>query len=243
MGVSKKIESFNFPEGYLLSGGKYEVISALGKGWESEVYIVKETLTGIERAAKFYFPKRNVKNKIVKFYAKKLHKLRHCSILIKYITQEQIDVDGNPITYLVSDYVEGETLTEYLKHQRGKRLSVFQGVHLLHALAKGMQEIHISKEYHGDLHMENIIIQRHGLSFDLQVLDMFHWDAPKRQNIQDDVFDLIRVFYDSIGGSKHYKNHPQAVKSIICGLKRTLITQKFKTAGQLRVYLENMSWD
>lgn len=50
-----KINSFDFSEGKLLAGGKYQVVKKLGSGWEGEVYIVKETMTGIERAAKFFF--------------------------------------------------------------------------------------------------------------------------------------------------------------------------------------------
>ena len=72
---------------------------------------------------------------------------------------------------------------------------------------------------------------------------MFTWNAPKRENIQTDVCDLVRIFYDSLGGQKHYLKHPQAVKDICCGLKRSLILKKFKSAGQLREYLENMEWD
>jgi serine/threonine protein kinase len=234
--------SFEFPKGYPLADGKYEIVNRLGGGWESEVYKIKETMTGIDRAAKFFFPKRNLKNKTLKFYAKKLHKLRHCNVVIRYLTQEKMTQEGEEIFYMISDYVEGETLHEFLSWQKGKRIGVFQGLHLLHALAIGIQEIHNLNEYHGDLHTENIMIEREGLSFDLKILDMFHWKAPRSENIQDDVVNMIRVFYDAIGGAKTYSKHPQAVKDIICGLKRSLILKKFKTAGQLRMYLENMEW-
>ena len=55
--------------------------------------------------------------------------------------------------------------------------------------------------------------------------------------------DLIRLFYDAIGGPRHYAKHPREIKAICCGLKRSLILKKFKTAGQLRTYLENMEWE
>ena len=109
--------------------GKYEVIVKLGAGWEGEVYMVREKGTRIERAAKFFFPHRNEKEQTSNRYARKLHKLRHCPVLIQYLTQEQIRFRGVPITFLVSDYVEGELLTEFLKRQPGKRIPVFQGLH------------------------------------------------------------------------------------------------------------------
>lgn len=235
------IDTFNLLEGRILAG-KYEVISKLGSGWEGEVYKIRERNTGIERAAKLFFPHRNIRNKTSKFYAKKLHQLRHCSIVIQYHTEEQISYLKTPITVLVSEYVEGELFSNFLKKQPGKRLRPFQALHLLHSLTKGIEEIHKLGEYHGDLHPENIIVRRYGLSFDLKLLDMFHWSTPKRQNIQDDICDLIRIFYDALGGAQRYPKHPPPVKTICCGLKRSLILKKFKTTKQLREHLETLRW-
>ena len=239
---TRAIESFDFPKGRVLAR-KYEVLDRLGVGWEGEVYRLREVRTGIERAAKFFYPQRNVRDKAVVFYAKKLHKLQYCPIVIQYRTQEQIQYRSVPITFLVSDYVEGELLSQFLARQRGQRLSVFEGLHLLHALAAGVERIHQLLEYHGDLHSENVIIRRRGVGFDLKLIDMFHWVAPKKENINDDVCDLIRLFYDAIGGQKHYANQPDVAKQVCCGLKRSLLIKKFRTAGRLREYLENLEWD
>jgi serine/threonine protein kinase len=239
--ISKRISSFKFQPGKKLAG-KYEVISLLGSGWEGEVYRVRELTCGIERAAKFFFPHRNMYNRATKFYAKKLHKLRHCPILIQYHTQERIQYRGVQVIFLVSEYVEGELLSEYLKQRPGKRLTPFEGLHLLHALASGVEEIHRAREYHGDLHDDNIIIRRQGLTYHVKLVDMYNWGAPDANNIRDDVCDLIRIFYDSIGGARFYAKHPFEIKQICCGLKRSLIIRKFKTAGHLRQYLETMDW-
>jgi len=236
-----RIDSFDFAVGRVLSG-KYEVISRLGSGWEGEVYLVRERDTGIERTAKFFFPHRNERERVSKLYAKKLHMLRHCPIVIQYHTQDVTRVRGHPIKYLISDYVEGEMLSEFLARQPGKRLSPFAGMHLLHALATGLECIHKAGEYHGDLHADNIIVQRHGLGFELKLLDLFHWKAPKTENIRYDVVEMIRVFHDALGGRRRYAGQPPEVKAICRGLRRSLILQKFKTAGQLKLYLETMQW-
>lgn len=239
---SARIDCFDFSVGRVLAR-KYEVLAQLGSGWEGEVYLLRELATGIERAGKFFYPQRNPQNKTLKFYAKKLHKLRHCSIVMHYHTQEVITYRRIPVTFLVSEFIEGELLSDFLKRQPGKRLNAFQGFHLLHALATGMEQIHHLREYHGDLHSENIIIRRYGLGFDLKLMDMFHWEHPKMENIRDDVCDMIRLFYDAIGGQKRYANHLPEVKTICCGLKRSLILKKFRTAGRLRQYLETMEWE
>jgi len=235
------VESFNFQPGRILAK-KFEVLSKLGEGWEGEVYLVREQLTNIERAAKFFFPQRNPGNKAFKFYAQKLHKLRHCPILIQYFSQDTITYRGVPITFLVSDFIEGELLSAFINRQPGKRLSAFQALHLLHALAQGIDTIHQMREYHGDLHTDNIIISRFGLNYDLKLIDMYYWQSAKYENIRHDVVSLVRVFHEALGGQKYYARQPDEVKAIICGLKSSLILKKFKTAGQLRDYIEHMQW-
>lgn len=238
----KNIDSFDLQPGRVLAR-KYEIIELLGAGWEGEVYLIRELSTGIERTAKLFFPQRNKNNKSLQFYAKKLHELRHCPIVIHYNAQETITVRGHDVSFLISEYVEGELLSDFIRRQPGKRLSPFQGIHLLHSLAAGLECVHAMGEYHGDLHDGNIIVQRFGLSFDLKLLDFFQWKAPRKENIRDDTADMVRILYDAIGGKKHYANQPDAIKEIICGLKKNLIFKKFRSAGQLRQYLETMSWE
>ena len=235
------IDSFDLKPGRMLAG-KYEVMQALGSGWEGEVFMVCEHPTGIERAVKLFYPQRNPRDRIANFYARKLHKLRKCPIVIHYHTRETIQYRNTPITLLVSEFVEGELLEDFLKRQPGKRLNAFQAVHLLHALAKGIECIHAMKEYHGDLHTGNIIVQRFGLHFDLKLLDFYHWGAPKPENVHDDVVDLVKILYEAIGGQKHYGRQPREIKSICRGLKRTLILKQFRSAGKLREHLETFVW-
>lgn len=239
---STRLNSLDLEPGFMLSK-RFEIIGKLGGGWEGEVYSIRELSTGIERAAKVFYPQRNPNNRAAKFYAQKLHKLRNCSILIKYLFQDQIRFRGQNLTYLISDYVEGETLDDFLKRQKGQKIHPFQAIHLLHALAKGMEEIHMMKEYHGDLHTGNVMIQRYGLNFHVKLLDLYQWGGASAENIKFDVENLIRIFYDCLGGQKTYKKQPQVVKDICCGLKKSHILKKYKTASQLRVYLENLTWE
>jgi serine/threonine protein kinase len=232
---------FDLEEGYVIAG-KYEVIEKLGSGWEGEVYRVREKSIGVDRAAKLFYPSGDSRNRATKFYARKLHKLRHCPILIQYHTGERVTVNGMKVNVLISEYVEGEILTSFLKRQPGKRLTPFEGVHLLHELALGVEAIHRAREYHGDLHDDNIIIRRKGLSFNCKVVDMYDWGAPTAENTRDDVCDLIRILYDSLGGKRTYWKQSPEIKYIICGLKRSIITRKFRTAGHLRRYIETMEW-
>lgn len=236
------IESFDLVPGRTFAR-KYEIVSRLGSGWEGEVYRIREKSTGIERAAKLFFPHRNVRNKAVTFYARKLHNLRACPMVIHYHTEETIIVRRQPIRALISEYVEGELLSDFLKRQTGGRLFPFPALHLLHALAVGMECIHRSREFHGDLHTDNIIVERYGLTFELKLLDFFQWRAPKREGYQDDLCEIVRIFYDALGGRRFYAKQPREIKEIILGLKRSLILKRFPTTTHLRQHLESLRWE
>jgi len=223
-------------------GDKYTVLELLGRGWEGEVYRIRENRTAIERAAKLFLPHRNPRDRAAIRYAKKLHRLRHCPILVQFHTQEDMAFHGFPVSMLVSEYVQGDTMAAFLARQPNKRLSPFQALHLLYALAAGVEPIHQAREYHGDIHEENLMVQRYGIGFELKLLDLYQWSGSAQENIREDVCDMVRVFYDAMGGRKRYAGHPREIKDICCGLRKDLITRKFRNAGQLRAHLESMEW-
>jgi serine/threonine protein kinase len=162
--------------------------------------------------------------------------------VIHYQTEETVLIRRHPITVLVSEYVDGELLTRFLARQPGGRLQPFQGLHLLHALVEGVESVHRLREYHGDLHAENVMVERWGLRFDLKLLDLIQWPSPKREGYQDDICDLVRILYDALGGARFYRRQPPEIKAICCGLKRSLILKRFPTITYLRQHLETLTW-
>jgi D-alanine-D-alanine ligase len=239
---STKIDAFNLPVGRLIAG-KYAVEGLLGAGWEGEVYRVTEVRTGIRRAAKVFYPDRNPRDRALRFYATKLERLHKCSMVIRYHHSESFTYRGVPVVALVSELVEGEILESFVLRQPGRRLRPFEALHLLHALVLGVEEIHLHKEYHGDLHDRNVLVQRRGIGFEVKLLDFFHWGRPSRANMQDDIVQLARLLYDAVGGRDRYARQPPEIKTICCGLRRGLILRKFPTASHLRRHLESFVWD
>jgi len=237
-----KIDAFGFPEGRILAG-KYVIEGFLGAGWEGEVYRVNEIRTGISRAAKVFFPQRNVRDRAFRRYATKLERLRMCPIVIQYHHSEVFRYRGTPVTSLISELVEGELLEDFVKRQRGGRLQPFEALHLIHAIASGMEPIHHLREYHGDVHDRNVLVKRRGIGFEIKLVDFYHWGRPNRKNIQEDVIQLVRMLYEAVGGRIRYASQPPTIKDVCCGLRRGLIASKFPTAGHLRSYLESFAWE
>jgi hypothetical protein len=105
-----------------------------------------------------------------------------------------------------------------------------------------VEEIHDMREYHGDLHDGNVLVNRMGVFFDVRVVDFYHWGAPTAAHLRDDVADLVRLLYDAVGGARHYAKQPPEIKSICLGLRRDLIGRAFPTARHLREHLEAVEW-
>jgi tRNA A-37 threonylcarbamoyl transferase component Bud32 len=233
---------FDFPAGRNVAG-KYVIERPLGSGWEGEVYVISERLTGIRRAAKFYYPHRDPMGKSAIAYARKLDALRHCPILLQYHHQEIASIKRRKVLVVISELVEGVKLSEFLARQPRKRLSTFEALHVLYALARGSAPIHALGEYHGDIHDDNIMIRRRGVGFDLKLLDFFDLGKPTRAKIQKDVLNLVQVFHIIVGGRESYARQPKVVKDIIRGLKDSLILERFQTAGDIQRHLERLEWD
>ena len=235
------VKRFDFPPGRVVAG-KYVIERALGSGWEGEVYAIVERSTGIRRAAKFYYPHRDPMGKAAIAYARKLDSLRHCPILLQYHHQEISQVRRKKVIVVISELVEGRKLSEFLASQPGKRLSAFEALHVLYMLAKGIAPIHALGEYHGDIHDDNIMIRRSGISFEVKLLDFFDLGRPTRSKIHKDVLNLIQVFLSLVGGREHYADQPDVVKAIIRGQKDSLILERFHNAGYIQQFLENLKW-
>lgn len=221
---------------------QYQVVKQLGRGYEGEVYLVHELLTGARRAAKIFYPDRNPRNNAATHYAKKLERLRDCTVLIQYHHAVQIQLRGQPVSVLISEFVEGMLLPDLLAQYRGRRMPTHEALTLIRAIAGGLAELHEKREYHGDLHAHNILVRRRGVHFDVKLVDLYDRGRANRYHIQQDVCDIVRVLYDLVGGRAFYASQPDVIKRICLGLKTSLITQRYPTAWHLCRHLDTFEW-
>ena len=146
------------------------------------------------------------------------------------------------VIVVISELVEGDKLSEFLASQPHKRLTTFEALHVLYILAKGISPIHARGEYHGDIHDDNIMVRRQGISFEVKLLDFFDLGRPTRSRIHKDVLNLIQVFQTIVGGRDNYAKQPSVVKEIIRGGKDSLILARFQSAGDIQHHLETLEW-
>lgn len=240
--MAKRVESFGLEKGDRLAG-RYVVEAKLGSGWESEVYLVSERATGVVRAAKLFFPQRNPKGRVARAHARKLHRMASCSAVVQYVGHDEVFLEGQMVTALISEYVRGKALYHWVRRQPGKRLGPMSALILLRTLADAVATIHQYGEYHGDLHEENVLVERHGLGFDVKLLDPLLVGRRTRAHVEDDLVDLVRLYVESLGGKDRYKKLAEPWRSVVGSSRRDRVLANFKSAARLRDHLDHYRWE
>lgn len=224
-------------------GTQYQIERLLGSGVEGEVYQIRETETGIARAAKIYYPNGKKRTQGSVWHARKLHALRRCPIVLQYHHSERITIRRQRVRCMISELCEGLPLGLYIHRHPRKRMHPYKALHILYQLVRGLESIHLLGEYHADVHVDNIMIHPQGVRFAMKLIDFYDWGKPSREKQHQDVHDAVRVLYDCLGGASHYADQPDEIRHICGGLKYTLIRKRFPHMIDLRKHLESFEWE
>ncbi len=137
--------------------GPYEVVSPLGAGGMGEVYRARDTRLGRDVAVKVLPDSfASDADRLLRFEqeARVLSTLSHPNLLAIY----DVGTQGG-IHYLVSEYLEGETLRERLS---ADPLSQHKVIEYAQQIANGLAAAHDKGSVHRDLKPENIFVTRDG---------------------------------------------------------------------------------
>ena len=145
-----------------LLAGRYRVVKQLGQGGMGSVWLAEDTkLDGFNVAIKM-LPSVLVNNKRayaqVKAEALVSLKLSHPNIVAVRAFEEE---NGNP--FLVMDYIDGQTLDDYLA-EKGK-LTEDETVKLLKPVAAALDYAHAQGVVHRDVKPGNVMIRKDGTPF------------------------------------------------------------------------------
>ena len=142
--------------------GRYHIIRQLGQGGMGSVWLAEDRQLDNRKVAIKMLPSIIVTDKRayqqLKSEALVSLKLVHPNIVTLRVFEEN---DGAP--FLVMDYIEGRTLSDYLA-EKGK-LSEAETIKLLKPIAAALDYAHSEKVIHRDVKPSNIIIRNDGHPF------------------------------------------------------------------------------
>jgi serine/threonine protein kinase len=143
--------------------GHYRILSLLGRGGMGEVYLGEDTTLGRKVALKLLpAPFTSDQERLRRFEqeARAVSALNHPNI----ITIHEIG-HVNGTHYLVTEYVEGETLRQLIE---GEPLNLSQTLDIATQVASALAAAHASGIAHRDIKPENVMVRPDGL---VKVLD------------------------------------------------------------------------
>jgi serine/threonine-protein kinase len=230
----------------------YRIIKKLGAGGMGEVYLALDTKLDRKVAIKVLQPdslaEENLKKRLLR-EAQAAAKLDHPNICAVYDVNE-----ADSFTFIVMQYIEGETLAEEMERQP---LELSTALAIAEQAAEGLAEAHAHGIVHRDLKPQNMIITPRGqlkildfgLAKQMRASDSVDFEAPTATllsapghvigtmpymspeqlqgeplDARSDIFSLGVTFYEMLAGK-----HPFQDKSAAVTLSRIMLSDPIPT--------------
>ncbi len=179
----------------IILDNRYKIIDKIGVGGMADVYKGQDSLLGRAVAIKILHANFANDDEFVtrfKREAQAAGKLNHPNIVNMY----DVGYDQG-LHYIVMEYVEGETLKEYIV--RNKKLAIDEAVKIAIAIGEGLEHAHAMGIVHCDIKPHNVMITSNGR---VKVAD---FGIARAMNATNTV-----MYTNSIMGSAHYLSPEQA---------------------------------
>ena len=149
-------------------GGRYEIGELLGRGGMAEVHMGRDTRLGRTVAVKMLRPDMARDPSFQTRFRREAHSaasLNHPAVVAVYDTGED-EFAGNPVPYIVMEYVEGSTLRELISS--GNRLVPERALEITDGVLAALAYSHQQGIVHRDIKPANVMLTRSG---DVKVMD------------------------------------------------------------------------
>ena len=149
-------------------GGRYEIGDLLGRGGMAEVHLGRDARLGRSVAVKMLRPDMARDPSSQARFRREAHSaasLNHPSVVAVYDTGED-EFAGNPVPYIVMEYVEGSTLRELLTS--GRKLVPERALEIVDGVLDALAYSHQQGIVHRDIKPANVMLTKAG---DVKVMD------------------------------------------------------------------------
>ena len=234
----------------------YRIIKKLGAGGMGEVYLALDTKLDRKVAIKVLPPdslaEENLKKRLLR-EAQAAAKLDHPNICAIYDVNE-----ADSLTFIVMQYIEGETLAEEMERQP---LNSALSLAIAEQAAEGLAEAHTHGIVHRDIKPQNMMITPRGqlkildfgLAKQMRSSDAVDFDAPTATllstpghvigtmpymspeqvqgeplDARSDIFSLGVTFYEMLAGKHPFKDKSAAVTMSRILLSEPIPTEQFQ---------------
>jgi serine/threonine protein kinase len=190
--------------------GEYLILDHIGSGGMGEVYLARDSRLDRIVAVKILFADVAAdKRRMQRFRqeAKVASSLNQPNILTIF---EFGEVDG--LTFLAAEYVDGETLRDYL---RGKRLKLSEVLDISIQILAALDAAHEARIVHRDMKPENVMIRRRDhvvkvLDFGLAKVTEKKKTAPDELSAEEEAITDFKTAPGLIMGTVNYMSPEQA---------------------------------
>jgi eukaryotic-like serine/threonine-protein kinase len=150
--------------------GAYQLLEPLGHGGMGEVHLALDTRLGRKVAIKLLPVEFTADSSRVRRFAQEAHAasaLNHPNIITIHEIGETSSDDGSR-HYIVTEYVEGETLRARLTSAQQRPLKLAEALEIATQIAAALAAAHQAGIVHRDIKPENVMVRRDGI---VKVLD------------------------------------------------------------------------
>jgi len=153
----QEIKPLEFLPGALIAE-RYEILSIIGKGGMGEVYKVRDLDLEETVALKMLRIRSGISETERARFLREIkvaRKISHPNVIRVYDLGSFKD-----ITFLTMEFIDGPTLSEWVKESFKKNISLKERVQILYKIAKGLEAAHFLGVIHRDLKPQNVLLTK-----------------------------------------------------------------------------------
>jgi serine/threonine protein kinase len=243
--IAPRLQSFE-PGRQIL--GQYRIRARLGIGVHGVAYLARDRFIHTDRVLKFPLNLESARE--MAWLAHKMVRLSH-PFIVQHFGVGQMMISGFSLPFLITEYVEGPSLAEFLADHGRQRVGLFEALRYFADIAQAIGFAHSRGYAHGDVHRDNVLLATGKLAktrrYVAKLNDFFPTSRRElRSARRADVRETGLLLYEML--TRRHKFQVAALgsqPSEICDLIRRCVssrTRRFTDGRQLVQALKALQW-